>query len=174
MMLAFITKFNLVDALITNPTTNESKAVQAAFQFGSEFNLINGHPASIVEILDILITQLIVPTEFKYALIYYANDASEPLFPNVTLHDIKIARNTVSLKPVSQVNGYVVIETDAECEKHNPRLLAKVTNLRTDKIIYQRINSFYEVGEVGKYDAKVPSEFLEASLFVDNAYDVII
>ena len=78
MMLSFITLFGFVDALITNPTTNESKAVQAAFQFGSEFNLMNGHPSSISPILDVMIGDGLASTDFKAALVAYANPVTHP------------------------------------------------------------------------------------------------
>ena len=96
------------------------------------------------------------------------------MFPNVTLHDIQLARGTVTYKPVLAANGYVVIETRDVCPQHNPRLTALVTNPRTGKQTYQRINSFYDVSLAGKYDAKVPSEYLTASLFVDDVYSAII
>jgi len=78
MMLSFITSFGLVDALITTPTTNESKAVQAAFQFGSEFNLMNGHPSSIAPILDVMIAGGLASEAFKSTLVSYANPVTHP------------------------------------------------------------------------------------------------
>ena len=78
MVLSFITSFGLVDGLITNPTTNESKAVQAAFQFGSEFNLMNGHPSSISPILDVMIENGLASNDFKAALVAYANPVAYP------------------------------------------------------------------------------------------------
>tara|TARA_R110000868_G_scaffold244061_2_gene500205 strand:- start:601 stop:1227 length:627 start_codon:yes stop_codon:yes gene_type:complete len=78
MVLSFITSFGLVDGLITNPTTNESKAVQAAFQFGSEFNFIDGSPTSIVPILDILIAEGLANVELKTTLVAYANPITHP------------------------------------------------------------------------------------------------
>ena len=91
-------------------------------------------------------------------------------FSKITLHSVKIARDAVTLKPVTQVNGYVTIETNAGSEMHNPRLMA--LNPRTG--LRQRINNFAGVSWVGKYDAVVPTQWRNAELFVDDVYGVIL
>ena len=98
-------------------------------------------------------------------------EASETVkpFARVTLHDVMLSRGTCPVKPVAQSGGYAVIETIGPTEKHNPRLLAE--NPRTGKRV--RIESFRGVSEAGKYDTKVPPEWRNASLFVDDAYGVI-
>tara|TARA_R110001583_G_scaffold25218_7_gene91461 strand:+ start:337 stop:969 length:633 start_codon:yes stop_codon:yes gene_type:complete len=98
----------------------------------------------------------------------YAYRTEKP-FEFVTLHDIKLARENCPTKPVTQVNGWVVIETTAVTENHNPRLL--VDNQRTGKRI--RINNFISVSAIGKYDAQVPAEWRNSDLFVDDAYGAL-
>lgn len=80
LMLSYVAQFNLIDALIDNPVTNEAKAVRAAFNFGSEFNFINNHPASVVSGLDVLISASIVPASLKVAVVAYANPVTRPYF----------------------------------------------------------------------------------------------
>jgi len=85
------------------------------------------------------------------------------------LHEVLLARDACPTIAVTQSDGYVVITTTAETELHNPRLLA--TNPRTGAVV--RIESFRGVSTAGNYDARVPSEWRNADLFVDDAYGVI-
>jgi len=98
----------------------------------------------------------------------YAYDTVTP-FERVTLHEVLLARDACPTVAVTQSDGYVVITTTAETELHNPRLLA--TNPRTGAVV--RIESFRGVSTAGNYDARVPSEWRNADLFVDDAYGVI-
>lgn len=91
------------------------------------------------------------------------------VFAGTTLHDVKLARGTCPAVPVTVTDGYAVITTTADTEKHNPRLLAD--NPRTGERV--RIESFRGVSEAGSYDTKVPPEWRNASLYVDDAYGVI-
>lgn len=122
--------------------------VKAGFDAGVSYGLINAREAA--------------------DLIKAATYVERP-FINTTLHELKINRGTVTLKPITQTNGYVVINILSDCDLHNPRLLA--TNPRTNKI--QRISSFYGVSDAGKYECIVPSEWRNAELFVDDVYSVI-
>jgi hypothetical protein len=85
MMLAFLTSFDLVDILDTvaenasTPVTKEAKGLRKAFSFGSEFNLITGHPASQISLLLQLETDNVIPQAFVDYCIAYANPES---FPN--------------------------------------------------------------------------------------------
>jgi len=90
-------------------------------------------------------------------------------FSRVTLHDVLLTRGTCPTIAVTQSGGYVVITTIAETETHSPRLLA--LNPRTNGIV--RIDNFRGVSSAGAYDARVPSEWRTADLFVDDAYGVI-
>ena len=92
---------------------------------------------------------------------------------NATEHDFQLAKNTVALKPVKVKGRYVVINVLSDCEKHNPRLVARKTNPRTNQVIEQRVNNFYGVEEAGLYDCVVPDEWMSAELFVDDVYVVI-
>ena len=98
----------------------------------------------------------------------YAYDTVTP-FERITLHDVLITRGTCPTVAVTQSGGYVVITTTADTEPHNPRLLA--LNPRTGALV--RIESFRGVSSAGNYDARVPSEWRNADLFVDDAYGVV-
>jgi len=98
----------------------------------------------------------------------YAYDTVTP-FERVTLHDALLTRGTCPTVAVTQSGGYAVIITTADTEMHNPRLLAM--NPRTGSLV--RIESFRGVSSTGTYDARVPSEWRTADLFVDDAYGVV-
>lgn len=86
-MLSYIDGYNLVTQLIDAPTTSQGKTVRAAFNFGSEFNLIRLHPLSVELALDKLVTDNIVPQGFATALINYANPEVTP-FKDKTIEDV--------------------------------------------------------------------------------------
>ena len=98
----------------------------------------------------------------------YAYETVTP-FERITLHDVLITRGTCPTVAVTQSGGYVVITTTADTDRHNPRLLA--LNPRTGLLV--RIESFRGVSSAGNYDARVPSEWRNAGLFVDNVYGMI-
>jgi len=98
----------------------------------------------------------------------YAYDTVTP-FERITLHDVLLTRGTCPTVAVTQSGGYAVIITTADTELHNPRLLA--LNPRTGSLV--RIESFRGVSSTGTYDARVPSEWRTADLFVDDAYGVV-
>ena len=98
----------------------------------------------------------------------YAYDTVTP-FERITLHDVLLTRGACPTVAVTQSGGYVVITTTDDTEMHNPRLLAM--NPRTGSLV--RIESFRGVSSAGAYDARVPSEWRNADLFVDDAYGAI-
>ena len=98
----------------------------------------------------------------------YAYETVTP-FEGINLHSVMVTRGNCPTVAVIQSGGYVVITTTADTEPHNPRLLA--LNPRTGALV--RVESFRGVASAGTYDAKVPSEWRNADLFVDNAYGVI-
>ena len=98
----------------------------------------------------------------------YAYDTVTP-FSRITLHDVLLTRGTCPTVAVTQSGGYAVIITTADTEMHNPRLLAM--NPRTGSLV--RIESFRGVSSAGTYDARAPSEWRTADLFVDDAYGVV-
>jgi hypothetical protein len=95
----------------------------------------------------------------------YAYDTVTP-FARINLHSVMVTRGVCPTIAVTQSGGYVVITTTAETEMQSPRLLA--LNPRTGALV--RIESFNGVASAGKYDARVPSEWRNAALFVDDAY----
>ena len=105
---------------------------------------------------------------FKSATDAETGSTANP-FASVTLHDVKLARGNCLVKPVTVTDGYAVITITADIERHNPRLLAD--NPRTGERV--RIESFRGVSAAGAYDTKVPPEWRNASLYVDDAYGVI-
>jgi hypothetical protein len=98
----------------------------------------------------------------------YAYDIVTP-FERVTLHDVLLTRGVCPTIAVTQSGGYVVITTTDDTELHNPRLLA--LNPRTGSLV--RIESFRGVSSAGTYDARVPSEWRNAVLSVEDAYGVV-
>ena len=143
----------------------------------TEYNVINGVDGSVGMKHQLLLTYLkavgAVTEGFRQALIAYANPT---VYPNAskTEHEFQIVKNTVKLVPVTSNKGYVVIELGADVQQHNPRLIGRKINPRTNKIIEERINNFYNVAEAGKYDCAVPLEWANAKLFVDDVYSVIV
>jgi len=90
MMVAFMTSFQHVSSIM-NATTEEAKGLQLALQFGSEFNLINNHPASVKPLLDKMVTDGLVSQAFVDYAIAYANPTSTP-FANITQADYDNAK----------------------------------------------------------------------------------
>jgi hypothetical protein len=179
MMLSFLTEFNHVDVLDTileNPSTlvtREAKALRKGLVFGTEFNLMTGHPASILAKLTQLKDDGGVGQSFVDYCIYYANDLSPKRWPTITLHDIKVGRGTCPKVALTALNGYAVIETNADCENHSPRLLATIVSPRTLNSQTKLVNTFIDVAIAGKYEVKVPAEYNGQTLSVENAYGVI-
>ena len=107
-------------------------------------------------------------TAFRNLVVHLSNKQIKPLL-GTTLHDVLITRNVCPTVPVTQVNGYAVLTTVADCPTHNPRIL--MLNPRTGT--YQRIANFMGVGTAGVYDVQLPSVAWSASLVVDAPYPEI-
>lgn len=101
-------------------------------------------------------------------LMLWRSSALEYPFANTTLHDVLIVREACPWLVVPADGSFVVITTTANCEKHNPRLMA--LNPRTGN--WQRINNFMGVELAGRYETSVPLQFKGWQLKVDNAYGV--
>lgn len=140
----------------------------------SEFNLSQSLPlgqanlAMLNTLIQALPQHSVAISNLRDVLLSVSNRVVRP-FANTTLHDVLVARGECLVKPVTVIDGWVVITTTADCPKHNPRLLA--VNSRTGK--WQRINNFYGVAEAGSYEAQVPREWFGAELAVDDAYGVM-
>jgi len=177
MVVSFLTETDSVIILKDSASTNPKAAgfLLALNGAVTEYNIITGN--TVGDKQQLLLTYLVfigaVTQSFKDAVISYANPIIYP-FISATEHEFQISKGAVKLKPITQVGGYAVIHTNAVCENHNPRLIAKAVNPRTNKTTYQRINNFYNVSEASSYDCKVPSEYLGNELFVDDVYSVII
>jgi hypothetical protein len=98
MMLAFLTGFSLVSILDTvaerasTPNTEEAKGLRKAFSFGSEFNLIIGHPASQVVLLNKMKDDNIISQAFVDYCITYANPVTYP-YADATQEDFDEAHD---------------------------------------------------------------------------------
>ena len=133
----------------------------------SELGIDISEPAA-VQIVDGMIGAGAITEDEAGLLKGYAYNTVTP-FERVTLHDVLITRGVCPTVAVTQSGGHVVITTTADTELHNPRLLA--LNPRTGEIV--RIESFRGVSSAGTYDARVPSEWRNADMFVDDAYGVV-
>jgi hypothetical protein len=102
MMLAMLTKFGLVKSVL-DATTDEALALKLAFQFGSEFNLINNHQASVKDLLDKMVTDGLVNQAFVDYAIAYANPVVYP-FADTTLTQFNNAKGIYSQVEVSGYN----------------------------------------------------------------------
>ncbi len=85
MMVAFMATFGHINSVMS-AATEQAKALQLALQFGSEFNLITGHPASVKPLLDQIVNDGIVTQSFADYAIAYANSVKAP-FANATQDD---------------------------------------------------------------------------------------
>lgn len=151
------------------------KSVLLSIQGNHEFNFIQGTTAGdgnllmldwlIDEAMPEYATQL---THLKQTLMFLSNKQLQP-FANVTLHDVLLGRNACPKKVVQATGRYIVINTTADCENHNPRLLAFNSRLGA----WQRINSFMNVFSAGTYEAEIPSQWFGTECSVDDAYGVI-
>lgn len=156
--------FGLADAVIIT-------ASDASSYFGLDINTAEGL-GNLIAAQTMVDASLMTPTQ-KDGLLSLALKTTYP-FAEATEHEFQISKGTVTLKPITQVGGYAVIHIHTACENHNPRLIAKIVNPRTNKTVFQRVNSFYDVSGASSYDCRVPNEHLSAELFVDDVYSVII
>jgi len=121
-----------------------------------------------ISLIDTTVTNGAITADEAAVLKGYAYDTVTP-FERTTLHEVLLTRGTCPTVAVTQSGGYAVITITSDTELHNPRLIAM--NPRTGTLV--RIESFRGVSSAGAYDARVPSEWRSADLFVDNAYGVV-
>lgn len=160
---------------VTHPARHKLASVLLSIQGNHEFNFIQGTVAGDgnLQMLDWLIVVAMTEyapqlTALRQTLVALSNKQTYP-FNNTTLHEVMVARSSCPKRSIMSTGRFVVITTTNECEKHNPRLLAFNSRLS----IWQPVNTFYNVGEVGVYEAEIPSKWFGAGLSVDNAYGVI-
>ena len=77
MMISFLTYFKLI-AKVTSAASNEGMGLNRALSFGSEFNVINGHPSSVRSLMDKLVEDGILTEEFCAHCVNYANAPYKP------------------------------------------------------------------------------------------------
>jgi hypothetical protein len=145
MMLAFLTKFELVHILDTvmenpdTPATNEAKALRWAFKFGSEFNLIDGHPATQIAALDKLKLDKIISAAFCDFCVNFANPNVYP-YINATIEEVKSIRHPADVTPCSHGGqDFVVSISGRDLFSFVTTTNAPMTNLHV--IMYWRENS---------------------------------
>jgi len=84
LMLSYLTMFGHV-SILDNPINDETKALKHAFNFGSEFNLIKGHPSNIQSMLQIMVDAGDISVPFQQAVIAYANPTIQPFATSTQL-----------------------------------------------------------------------------------------
>lgn len=141
----------------------------------SEFNLSEHLPLgqANLQMLNTLILALPEHSEnisnLRDLLVGISNQTQFP-YANATLHDVLVDRGVCPLVQITTVNGvWAMIETSEDCPVHNPRVF--VMNPRLQQL--QQIGNFRNVGYSGKYEMRVPNEWVGADLLVDDAYGVI-
>ena len=90
MMVAFMATFGHV-ASVMDSTSESARALQLALQFGSEFNLITGHPASVKPLLDSMVAESELGQPFADYAVAYANPITFP-FASVTQEEFDAAK----------------------------------------------------------------------------------
>lgn len=87
-------------------------------------------------------------------------------YANVSQYEWKKARGeSIPLKEVTPVNGWLKITLTADCEAHRPQVYADVQGIK------QRVTGFGAVEKAGDYLAEVPRGY--AVLYVDDCYGVV-
>lgn len=100
MMVAFLATFQIGRAVEVEDS-EAAFAFRKALQFGSEFNLINGHPASVLPLLN----QIVAASQaFKNYVIAYANPSHQP-FLGATQSQFNSARNLFSAQIITHTTG---------------------------------------------------------------------
>lgn len=85
LMLAALTSFNHIDLLDTlsensdTSMTKEAKALRKAFAYGSEFNLIDGHPSNIRSLFTNMLNNGDIGIPFHDYCLWYSNEPDFPL-----------------------------------------------------------------------------------------------
>lgn len=103
MMVSFLTAHNLINTVL-NSATDGAKGLQLALQFGSEFNVIINHPASIETIVDQMIIDNVLTQDFKDFCVAYANPVTYP-FANTTLAQFNASKGLYMAKPIAFTQG---------------------------------------------------------------------
>ncbi len=100
MMVAFLATFGLGRAINTEDT-EAAFALRQALQFGSEFNLIEGHPSSVEPLLEGIEC---ATDAFKVHIKAYANQETNP-FKDISLIQFNQAKGLCTEKEVKNYNG---------------------------------------------------------------------
>lgn len=106
MMVAFLAHFEIGRA-VEIEDSEAAFAFRKAMMFGSEFNLMKGHPASVEPLLN----QIASASEsFKLHVIDYANPTSYP-FANVTQAQFNAAKGLFASKNIEYQSGKDIVIT---------------------------------------------------------------
>jgi hypothetical protein len=105
-MVAFLATFGIGRA-VEIEDSEAAFAFRKTLQFGSEFNLMNGHPANVKSLLD----QIAAATpEFKAYVVNYANPTVYPFF-NATIAQFNMAKGLYTSNSVTLASGNDIIVT---------------------------------------------------------------
>ena len=168
MIVSFLAKNNCVTSLQAS-LDEKAKGFYLAILSGvEEFNLKNssesvGKPQQIL--LSYLVSINAVNQAFADDCILYANTIYKP-FGNATKHDFELAKGTITRKAVTQTDGILTINTNTDCEAHNPQVYQYIESAD----FYKRVAGFRGVSVASKYQIEVPRV---ASLYIDDAYGVV-
>ena len=156
---------------IAQDTTSPFQNLISAFLDSTDYNFMVGNSTGDRQIaaLDSIISAGgdlgAAMSSIRPLILGMANPTYKP-FENNTKHDFELARGTITRKAVTQKDGILTINTNADCERHNPQVYQYIESAD----FYKRVAGFRGVGVAGKYQIEVPRV---ASLYIDDAYGVV-
>ena len=121
LMLAALTEFDHIDLLDTplensnTSMTKEAKALRKAFHFGSEFNLIEGHPSNIRPLFKNMLDNGEISTSFYQYCLWYSNEPNFPLYAT-TQEDVDAVKADLALygETAPSKVGYPIVNPDLD------------------------------------------------------------
>lgn len=106
MMVAFLASAEIFRAVVAEDS-EPAAALRAALQFGSEFNFMDGHPASVLSLLK---KMACATPEFEATCVTYANPETFP-FINTTQSQFSSAKGLFASQSISYIQGKDIIVT---------------------------------------------------------------
>ena len=149
--------------------------IVAAFLDSKEYNFIVGDPIGddLILLLDSMIASKLNMSPalalLRPKLILASNPISHPFLHKTEL-DFKIAKGTITRKPITTEHNTCTIVTNADCESHTPQIYQKLTYI-DGSIEFDRVAGFGPVSTASRYRTHCRSL---PNLYVDDAYGVIV
>lgn len=89
-------------------------------------------------------------------------------YEGVTSHEFQVATDTCPRKEVAYSDGWAAVTVNAQCEKHDARVFG------THPVMgVVQVSNIKGIEETGVYHFRVPLDFQQGPLYVDDAYGVI-